>query len=127
MVCQVLLQQLHGKYLYPMQGWISDPQVMPGVTCAEMQVYARRDYPYNCRVYQTILGSYCGCKNSKTIAQYCRLCEGSLLPDQLKTVNGMTCIEHELDASPEKTCATKQAELAKQCCQSSGSLSGDYL
>jgi hypothetical protein len=78
-------------------------------------------------VYQTILGSYCGCKNSKTIAQYCRLCEGSLLPDQLKTVNGMTCIEHELDASPEKTCATKQAELAKQCCQSSGSLSGDYL
>jgi hypothetical protein len=94
---------------------------MPGVTCAEMQVDARRDYTYNFRMYQTILGSYCGCKN-----YYC-LCEGSLLPDPLKTVNGMTSIEHELDASLEKTCATIQAEVAKQYCQSFGCLSGDYL
>jgi hypothetical protein len=62
---------------------------MPGVTCAEMQVDARRDYSYNCRVYQTMLENYYGCKNSKTTAQYCCLCEGSLLPDPLKTVNGM--------------------------------------
>jgi Hint module len=102
-------------------------EIMPGFTCAEMQVNARHDFPYNCRVYQNILGSYCSCNTSKTSAQYCRLCDGGLLPDPLKTVNDMSCIEHEFEASLEKTCPAKRAEVGKKCCKVSGCFSGNLL
>lgn len=66
----------------------------PGVTCAELQIQARRDDPEHCVVWQQTQGVYCGCNNTDSVEngeEVCRLC-GSDNPDLIRPLDMVTAI-----------------------------------
>jgi hypothetical protein len=93
-------------------------EALPGKTCAEVQVDAKRDDPELCHVYQHTIGLYCNCTN-EPVQDICRLCGTTPLPKPLKVVEPIqkSCVELEFQAnSDDSDCAAFQDSYQDSCC-----------
>jgi hypothetical protein len=93
-------------------------KVIPGSSCAELQIDAIRDAPERCIYHQEIVGTYCGC--SHTVENddpgICRLCAPLLIPRPDRIVDGLSCLQHEFRASIFNNCTMHQDLYAEECC-----------
>ncbi len=93
-------------------------EAIPGQTCAQVQVDAKRDKPEACGVYQQTIGVYCGCENERA-EEVCRLCGTELsLPLTLVEEAELSCVELEFAANLEGSeCEVFQSMYREICCQ----------
>ncbi|KAG7346604.1 hypothetical protein IV203_005673 [Nitzschia inconspicua] len=103
----------------------------PGLTCAELQIQARRDDPDNCVIWQQTQGIYCGCDNAVSESTFCRLCGNGnpdlFFPLEMVTSVGrasseemMSCGEVEFQANlPNNVgrCSEYRTFFGEQCCR----------
>lgn len=61
---------------------------IPGTTCAQLQVDAKRDLPDRCPIWQQTMGVYCGCDNDLS-DNFCSLCGEGFEFDPSKMVDGL--------------------------------------
>ena len=93
-------------------------------TCATLEQGARAFPNAVCPSLQGTAGTYCGCNNTATAAQACRICgNGTLLPDpalvagQDEFGDPVGCGELEFEGSVDPTqCSEIQAKHAAICC-----------
>lgn len=113
-------------------GTLPDPlrAAVPGRSCTEVQVDAKRDESQYCVSYQQTLGVYCGCDNPQATApdqEVCRLCGGTNeLQDPLNSVtlvidvnetSQVSCVELEFTANlPGADCNEFQVLYQESCC-----------
>lgn len=98
---------------------------VPGSTCAQLQVDARRDFQDRCPVWQQTMGNYCGCNNTVSDS-ICRLCGENSTFDASKMVAGqedntaISCGELEFSVNLGSTgleCGEYQFIFEDQCCE----------
>jgi hypothetical protein len=93
-------------------------KVIPGSSCAELQIDAIKDASERCIYHQEIVGTYCGCNHTvdNDDAGVCRLCAPLLIPRPDRIVDGLSCLQHEFRASIFKNCTVHQDLYADECC-----------
>jgi hypothetical protein len=98
---------------------------IPGTTCAQLQVEAKRDFADRCPTWQQTMGTYCGCNNTISDS-FCRLCGEDGTFDANKMVAGLeegstiSCGELEFSANLGGTdfaCSEYQFLFGDQCCE----------
>jgi hypothetical protein len=94
------------------QGGDSLPQGLlagiPGTTCAQLQVDAKRDLPDRCPVWQQTMGVYCGCDNDLS-DNFCSLCGEGFAFDPSKMVDGLiSSVERAATVNNKISCGELQ-------------------
>jgi hypothetical protein len=98
---------------------------IPGTSCAQLQVDAKRDLADRCPIWQQVIGNYCGCNNTVSDS-ICRLCGEGATFDVKKMVTGLeenstiSCGELEFLANLGGTgfdCKEYQFIFEDQCCE----------